>query len=282
MSMTNNRGKVPPLKKTPMSNPIHEFLFSIPKPSPSTDPISLPSKPIPQKQQVTGDHELDTVLWLSEVCSTTCDLDVLDKVLEYAQQITTPAEKLAVRYRDYQLENGVTAFAASMTTFGFGDIDRVVRSARYRINKTIEGLQLFGSFEGAMAPTAPERMLMDSITLSEDEFFSLSYEEIPNIFGGSANPGTLSEALQEIRYWEWLDKIRKSMIMTFDPNYCDSYRDSLLGGRKTFVFRQLLVLDPVDLEEARKVARAIQPDDLRFDTDFENKILLHLLGVHPT
>ena len=280
MSKTNNSENLTPQTITPHWNPVHYFLYSIPKGFHNVGPISLPTKTLPQWQKVTGDQEIDLILWLNEICQTTNDMEDLDKVLEYSKQITTPAEELAARYKDFKLRNGDSALVAALGTYGFADLNRKVESARYRINKTLEGLKIFGSYKIAMAPSVPEVSMMEKITLSEDELFDLSYEDIPTIFVDTVNPGTLSQVLEEIRYWEWLNMIRKPLAATFDLKHIGHYRETLLEYRNSYLYRLLYKIDPVDQEEARKVARALLPDDLCLDDGTMNKILLHLLGVH--
>ena len=220
------------------------------------------------------------ILWLTVICKTTNDIEDLDKVLDFSKQITTPAEELAARYRDFQIEQGTPKITAGLSALVIGEISEMVESARYRINNTLEGLKIFDSFKMAIAPTVPEVSMMEKITLSEDEFFALSDEEIPSIFADTVNPGTLSQVLEEIPYWKWLNRIRYLMAATFDPNHIDHYRETLLEYRRLYLYLLLSTIEPVDQEEARKVARALLPDDLCLDDGSLNKILLHLLGVH--
>jgi len=280
MSMTNNQDNGAPLTKTPSSNPVHQFMFSIPKFSVIENPVSLPSKKIPQKRVITGDQDVDTVLWLSEICSTTNDFADLEKVLEVAKQITTPANELTERYRDFKLKSGAQGITVVLGLFGFGEIDNYVKSARYRINKTSEVMKLFGSCEAAMSPTAPERMLMNTTAATEDELFSVRVDETATFFSSSVNPGTLTEVLNEIRYWLWLKEMRGVMVRVCDYQHNDFYREQLVDLRISFIYRLLEEIDPIDSEEARKVASALKKEKLCDDYDTEIKILYHLFGVY--
>ncbi len=269
-----------PVIEQTRSNPAHQKLFRILEPLATRINIEVTPEIIPQRKVVTGDHEIDTVLWWNEVCATTTDTAVLDQVMEASQEITLPSKELDTRYLEYLAHSGEPRITSALSSWDFSNIERKVKAARYRIKKSNEALNIFGSYEIAMSPTPPELMLIESTAELPDG--DLSSLEKASIFANSVNPGTLSETLDEIRYWDWLRKIRNVLPKSDRGSSLLFKHEDMFDLRISFIFHLLEEIEPVDQEEVIKVARAILPDDLNLDSDSQVKILLHLMGIHPS
>ena len=75
------------------SNPEHRRLFAIPTAKPSCS-TALAAPSLPEARVITGDREVDAMLWLKEVCQTARDVAIVDKALEAAAKIKTPAKAI--------------------------------------------------------------------------------------------------------------------------------------------------------------------------------------------
>jgi hypothetical protein len=150
----------PPRDEKPRrGNPDHQRLFAIPEtpPSPCTD---LAIRRLPEARRVTGDAEVDAVLWLADVCKTAQDLRVLDLALEAAQRIRRPVAEIEQRYADWlRRQPGVSPLQVAFGSFGVANVVKKVEHARARLIGNTAGLAIFGTFQAAMEPTPAERML---------------------------------------------------------------------------------------------------------------------------
>ncbi|WP_051603307.1 sigma-70 region 4 domain-containing protein [Simplicispira psychrophila] len=63
---------------------------------PDTTAVTIPA-PLPEQRSVTGDKDVDAMLWLREVVATG-DGDLIAKALQAAERIKTPAKELERRY----------------------------------------------------------------------------------------------------------------------------------------------------------------------------------------
>lgn len=266
-------------------NPEHRRLFAIPTPKPS-DSTALVVPQLPEARTVTGDREVDALLWLRDLCKHAREVSVLDRALEAASRITTPMEELERRYTDWlQRQPGAHPLAVALSRIG--EIEGHVAKARQRIRLHAEGLAIFGSYEAAMSDTAPERMLAETAVLPEDfdGWSRPGMDALAAIFARSVNPATLAECAAELRYWDWLYRIRARMTETEHP-------DAYVGGdaptvvaRREYVEGLLTVLAPVDRQEAIHLADALKAGLVDIgsvdDGTRRAEILEHLLRTCP-
>lgn len=267
-------------------NPEHQALFAIPTPQPSAS-TALAVRVLPEQRRVTGDLETDAFIWLREVCKTATDLSTLDVALEAAQRIQTPAKQIEDRYADWlRRQPGANVFSA-MSAFDVADIERHAKSARERITINAEGMAVFGSYEGAMRDTPAEQML-ERLAGPLPDFHPLQFlkqGELAEIFADTVNPESLTEAVAEIRYWNWLSQIRWKMSATAHPGSYSPDPSALVDARTQFAEGLLQVLAPVDLAEAVYLADQLKAGliDIGSVDDGERRaeILDHLLRSLP-
>lgn len=80
-------------------NQAQRTLFTLPSIQPSeSNALAVPS--LPPQTKVTGDHDIDAVLWLREVINTG-QAGLIEKAMEAAKRIKTPLKDLEKRYLDY-------------------------------------------------------------------------------------------------------------------------------------------------------------------------------------
>lgn len=262
----------------------HAELFTIPVGQPSK---ALVAVPLPVAGRVTGDTELDVVLWLGAVCASTTDHAVLDRVAEAAAKLKSTPKELENRYCQYLLRQpGANTLSVAFASIGIGDVAYKAKSAHKRIEEYRLALSVFPSFWAAMEPTPAEQMVLTTIRLPEarDRFGRLEKEALSEAFTYSVNPASLTEVVLEIQYWDWLYQMRRSLLNTekatsYTPDWSQEVCD-----RQEFVKSLLYKLPPRDLSEALLVADALKAGLL--DTGLalceEWNVLDHLLRTLPT
>ncbi|MCK7581738.1 MAG: hypothetical protein MZV65_43040 [Chromatiales bacterium] len=241
---------------------------------------------LPEARTVTGDREVDALLWLRDICKHAREVSVLDRALEAASRITTPMEELERRYTDWiKRQPGAHPLAVALSRIG--EIKGHVAKARQRLLTHAEGLAIFGSYETAMSDTAPERMLADTAALPEDfdGWSRLGMDALAEVFARSVNPATLAECASELRYWDWLYQIRARMIETEHPDRFIGDEEPVVTARREYVEGLLTVLAPVDRQEAIHLADALKAGLVDIgsvdDGTRRAEILDHLLRSTP-
>lgn len=281
--LLRRRNATPPAKPRP-ENLEHQRLFAIPT-SPPSDSTALVAPTLPEQTCITGDREVDALLWLGRVCKTTTDLAVLDKALEAAAKIQTPANDLEKRYSAWLMRQpGAHPMRTIFGSFGMADIQGKVERARQRIRVNAEGRAIFGTLEAALAPTPAEAMLEQTISeWPTGDFWNWSAEQLAEVFARSVNPVSLTGCVAELRYWAWLYDIRRHLYATEYPDDYTPDPSETVSARERYVEHRLTVLPPVDRAEAIYVADVLKDGliDIGSVDDGEKRaqVLDHLLRV---
>lgn len=92
---------------------------------------TLPAVPeLPPQNAVTGDKEVDAVLWLRQVIGTG-QAALIEKAREAAKKIKTPLKDLEKRYQEHLVSANPGDWTVALQTFGFADLETLAeRSAR--------------------------------------------------------------------------------------------------------------------------------------------------------
>lgn len=236
-------------------NPEHQTLFVIPQCT--SECTALMVRTLPQAETITGDRELDAVIWLGTVCKTATDPAALDQAVEAASRIKTPAKELEARYSAWlSRQPGSHPFAVALGSIGIADIAHKAERARERITRYLEGMAAFGSLAAALEPTPAEAMVLRTVRLPDNwnGWSTLT----PDAFAAGVNPATLTEAVSEIRYWQWLYRVRDAMSRTEHPGGYGSEPRAECSAREQFAESLLLVIAPRDRTEAIGVADALR------------------------
>lgn len=235
------------------SNPEHRRLFTIPV---STSKALAVHKPLPERTNRTGDPELDAYLWLMDLCRTTTDPADLDRAEEAARRVKASPAQLAARYQNLLLKAKKDPLSVATAAFSIRPIGDVVQAARERLSVTNDGLSIFGSFERAMMATPAEQMLERTADArGVVDAWKWPQSRLAKAFAKSVNPSTLSDAVFELKYWQWLREVRGAMAATDGR---DRGEDFLLGARESWVTGLLGERPPTDRAEARYIFTEIR------------------------
>lgn len=256
-------------------NARHRALFTLPPLRSSGE--TLPAVPeVPQPTAVTGDPELDAVLWLRSVIQTG-QATLIDKAMAAAKRIVTPAKALERRYMEFLAgQNPGNDLAVVFGSLGFADLEGLARQAIDRERLRSEAAARFG--EALFEDTEAEIFCVETLASLRPvgAFGEYDEEEAAAAFRSRPElvPHTLTDCLAELEYWRTLYRLRQAVAQ-------DDY-DSLVEtqARARFVFGLLAQRRARTKAEAVAVFRYLRAEDRMNDTKTE-VILLHLLGDSP-
>ena len=249
----------------------HRDMFTLPEEqkATSTQPATLE---LPPQQVVTGDKEVDAMLWLRAVISTG-QAGLIERAMEAAKRIKTPFNELEKRYHDFLHASQPGNFFATFGAIGFADLDSLAKSSITREQHRCEAMARFGEavFDDTRAEVFCIEMLRgldprkDVIDYDKHEV-SERFKQCPEYL-----PNTLSDCLYELDYWSRLYRLRNAI----DSYYDDSGSESC--ARDWFVFGLLAEIRPRNRDEAKAVLTYMR-DHERTDMDESDAILDNLLG----
>ncbi len=252
-------------------NPAHRALFSLPPIRESGE--TLPAVPeLPPQERVTGDPELDAVLWLRAVIDTGSPA-LIDRAMEASTRIKTPLKALEDRYAAFLRETQPGNLFAGLATVGFADLEGLAAGAIKRSRRQTEARARFG--DALFDPTPAELFCIDALAGLEacGVLGDFDRMEVATRFKERADllPQTLSDCLRELGFWSGLYRLRAAVH--FDcadpaPEGC---------ARDWFVFGMLAEIRPRAKEEAVAVLRYMSQED-RMGAQGTDAILMNLVG----
>ncbi|MBH3409860.1 hypothetical protein I5P85_03420 [Pseudomonas putida] len=246
-------------------------MFTLPPISASTE--TLPSVPeLPPQEAVTGDKEVDAVLWLRSIISTG-QVALIELAMEGAKKISTPLDVLEKRYRDYLVATNPGHPFAAMSSFGFADLDALATRAIERHRLSLEGEARFG--DALLADTDAESFCIDALRGlgATGQFGDFNKGQVAARFNAHPDllPHTLADCLFELSYWDQLYRLRNAV----DRDASDGPPDAT--AREWFVFGLLAQIRPRDKTEALAVFRYLVASQ-RDDMPESEAILCNLIG----
>lgn len=249
-------------------NPEHRALFSLPPIQASTSTaLEVPS--LPPQEAVTGDRELDAVLWLRAVIQTG-QTALIEKAMLAAKRIKTPLPELKKRYRNHLVSKNPGDFMALIEATDFDNLEGLAKSAVTKLAKQKEATARFG--DALFADTPAEQFCIEALAgLKRGRTLEFDVQEVEARFKARPEllPNTLSDCLHELAYWSALYWLRNAFEST----------DNALEAtaRSCFVFRSLARIRARTKDEAIAVFRYLA-DDERMDDNEAEAILLNLIG----
>jgi hypothetical protein len=251
-------------------NPKLRELFRLPpiRQSASTA-LSVPA--LPPQEVVTGDEEIDAVLWLHQVIGTG-QADLIDKAMEAAKRIKTPLKDLQQRYMNLLVSQRPGDWTVMFQTINFCDLDGLAQSSKQKRSRQHEALSRFGSVDTLFANTPAEQFCIDTLAeLKFDPHDTKDEAKIDKRFAAHPDlmPHTLSDCLHELDYWNDLDSIRHAT----SANAGDPRREAY--ARERSIFRQLGRIRSKSKAEAVAVLNYLWESD-SIDGDDEKAIFLNL------
>ena len=240
-------------------NEQHRALFTLPPISSSAE--TLPSVPeLPPQEVVTGDKEVDAVLWLRSIISTG-QTALIDRAMEGAKKISTPLDVLEKRYTAHLVATNPGHLFAVMSSFGFADLEALATRAIERHRLRLEGAARFG--DALLADTEAETFCIEALRglKAIGQFGDFDKSEVAVRFNAHPEllPRTLADCLYELGYWDQLYRLRNAV------NRDASDGPPEATARDWFVFGLLAHIRPRDKAEALAVFRyliASQRDDM--------------------
>jgi len=250
-------------------NPKHRAMFTLPEEqkATSTQPTTLD---LPPQQVVTGDKEVDALLWLRAVISTG-QAGLIERAMEAAKRIETPFKELEKRYHDYLHVSQPGNFFATFGAIGFADLDSLAKKSIMREQRRCEALARFG--DAIFDDTRAEVFCTEMLRGLDPRKYVIGYDkhEAAERFKQCPEylPNTLADCLYELDYWSQLYRLR---------NAYDSYYDTSpeSSARERFIFGLLAEIRPRNRDEAKAVLKYMR-DHERTGMDESDDIMDNLL-----
>lgn len=250
-------------------NLFHRAMFTLPPIQTSTTTeITVPE--LPEQRTVTGDKEIDSVLWLHQVIRTG-QADLVEKAMVAAQRIKTPLAELEKRYTAYLARANPGNFGALFASFGFADLDRMAHGAVKKQTRQREARARFG--DDIFVDTPAEIFCRESLVGIGQGKHSWDFDakQVDSAFAKAAQllPYTLCDCVHELKYWDELYSLRCAFENSGDPYYEVQAREDML-------YRMMTSIRPRTSQEAVSVFR-FMADGERFGRTGAEDILLNLI-----
>lgn len=254
-------------------NEAHRALFSLPPIRHSSQ--TMPAIPeLPPQQRVTGDKEVDAVLWLRDVIGTG-QATLIEKAMLGAKKIKTPLKEVEKRYQVWLMKENPGSLFAALSSFDFANLEGLARKSIEKAAGRHEARSRFGDELFADTPaesfciTALHGIEPGSMGFIDDDVAEERFDAHPELL-----PHTLNDCLRELAYWRELYWLRNSV----DSHGSDGPNEAY--ARSSFTFRLLGRIRPRSKDEALTVLRWMLADkqnnmDRGKDTD---AILFNLVG----
>lgn len=253
-------------------NPRLRELFTLPAIQ-SSNSTSLTVPTLPPQEVVTGDKEIDAVLWLRSVIATG-QAGLIEKAMEAATRIKTPLKELQDRYLKHLVSKNPGNWTVAFKTFGFDDLEGLAKGSIQKATRHHEAVARFGSIEALFADTPAEQFAIDALKglkTTQKDYGNYPDVQVDKRFQAHPDlmPNTLSDCLFELAYWHELYWLRSA---------CDGGDQAPYAyARECFAFRCLAHIRPKSKPEAIAVFRYLADRDCMDRTETES-ILLNLIG----
>lgn len=246
-------------------------LFALPPIKASAE--TLPSVPeLPPQRAVTGDAEVDALLWLREIIETGQGA-LIERAMEAAKRIKTPRADLEKRYRDHLTRMNPGNLFAALSSFNVGDLEGLAARSVEKHRLCIEGCARFG--DDLWADTDAEAFCIEALRgLKPGQWGILDEGEVAERFKARPDllPNTLADCLYELAYWRDLYRLRGAACQYA----ADGEGPEEASARERFVFTLLGEIRPRSREEAKAVLRYLiangRKDDQEADAILDNLI----------
>ena len=251
-------------------------LFTLPPIQPSAS-TALTVPEMPTQKRVTGDKEVDAVLWLREVISTG-NQNLIDKAFEAAAHIKTPLKELGKRYTALVSRASGGHFGAVLMTFGFDDLKGLAKTSVEKSQRKHEALSRFGTEAELFCKTPAEKACEKAFRGVKKKDSGHGWreyvqEEADARFAKHPDlvPHTLADVLHVQAYGSALYWLRQAA--------CDNAGDHWPAFQEhdDYTFRMLARIPPRDAAEALAVFEWINDGD-KMDRTETNDILRNLIS----
>jgi hypothetical protein len=231
-------------------------LFTLPQVQTSASTaLTVPEMPTPKV--VTGDREIDAVLWLQE-CVKTGHQVLIDKALEAAKKITTPMKELGLRYAQYLARQHGNTMLAALGSMGFGELESQAKGAIERQRKRHVALSRFGTEEALFADTPAEaacKKALRGLKCNKSTHYQYDDRLAAERFAKKVElrPFTLTDCLYGQAYWDELCALRAPFVCGDGAAYALAH--------DSFCFALMANLAPRSKDEALAVFEYMEERD---------------------
>ena len=237
----------------------------------NTTAVTAPT-PLPVQRNVTGNTDIDAMLWLREVVQTG-DTALIGTAIEAAKRIKTPAKELEKRYGDYLMRaSGGNTMQAVFGSIDFANLEELAKGVLDKQERRREAVARFGSEADVFADTAPELFCIDALAKLKraGQFGEYPLQAACKAFEAypDKRPHTLSDCLNELAFWDSLYRLRSAWQNSGDDI-------PQVSARRDYLRHCLSVLRCKGKDEAKAVLRYLVDQDMRDDAD---PILENLIG----
>ena len=248
-------------------NPKHRLMFTLPAIKHSTS-TQLAAFVMPVQRTVTGDLEIDAVLWLREVIATGDPL-AIDRALQAVANIKTPLAEIEKRYTNHLSKNGGGNMFATFKSIGFADIEGHAKRSKAKARLRHEAAARFGSDPDLM--TEAERWAIRVLDGVDVELLDSDRSGIADRFKQHPElmPHTLADCLHELSFWDELYRLKQAADAG-EPAQ-EWYE------REYFVFELMAEIRPRNREEATAVLQYIIDNEHKDDRSAV-AVLFNLVG----
>lgn len=246
-------------------------LFALP-PIQTSASTALTVPELPPQDIVTGDQEIDAVLWLRSVIATGQPA-LIEKAMLAAKRIKTPLKDLADRYMKHLVSARPGDWTVAFQTMGFDDLEGLAKSSIEKLTRQHEAVARFGSVDNLFTKTPAEQFCIDALAgLKFYLYESKDNAKVEKRFQAHPEllPHTLSDCLHERAYWTDLYWLRCAASQGSGDHWPEAQ------ARDDFVFRSLARIRARTKEEAVAVLRYLADDYM--DQEETNAILMNLIG----
>lgn len=252
-------------------NDQHRALFTLPPIKASAE--TLPSVPeLPPQETVTGDKEVDAVLWLRSIINTG-QAALIQRAMEAAKRIKAPLDVLEKRYRDHLTTTNPGNLFAALSSFGFADLESLSVRAIDENRLRLEGVARFG--DDLLADTEADTFCIEALRGLEasGQFGDFDKGQVAARFNAHPDlmPHTLADCLYELDFSHQLYQLRHAV----DRDASDGPQEA--SARDWFVFGLLAEIRPRDKAEALTVFRYLVASE-RDNMPEAEAILCNLIG----
>lgn len=256
-------------------NPQLRALFALPPILASTS-TALVVPDLPPQQKVTGDAEVDAVLWLRAVIKIG-QPSLIEKAMEAAKRIKTPLKDLEKRYATHLMQrNGMNVLAA-LGSFGFADLDDLVQTFTNSLALRNEAAARFGIASAVLEDTPADKACAEALVglRPGGQYHEYPRKKAAARFAGNAAlvPHTLDDCLHVLKFAHTLWQLRRAV----DKDAAEGRQETYAHERH--VFDAMATTPPRTVEEALRVFKYLEDEDR--DRDVEGPAIVRNLIQGP-
>lgn len=245
---------------TRQDNAVLRALFSLPPIQTSTSTaLTVPETPAPR--EVTGDRELDAVLWLRD-CIKTGEAALIAQALAAFKKIKTPAKELQDRYTDHVRRASNGHFGALMMSFGFVDLEGLASKSADELAKRQDAVARFGSIDAVFDTLPSEQACKEALRgvkqrKTRGGWHDFDHAKADARFAKRADlsPHTLADCLHVLQFGSNLYWLRHACA----DNAGDHWPE--FQEHHDYCFRSLALIAPQSKEEALAVLEYTDTED---------------------